>query len=91
MTGEDDMGFFDTSHKSYVLEEWYGEQTEKWDALTERGWEFRRPQFVPGTVGIHMKRGADSAEFRVEAELSRELINTRLLRLCETYDFEVSR
>ena len=79
------------SRKSYLSEDWYQEQTPKWDQLSDKDWVFTRPQFVPGTVGIHMQRGRDSAEFRVDADSTQEQINTRLLRLCEAYDIEVSR
>jgi hypothetical protein len=85
------MGLDELTRKSYLSEDWYQGQTQKWDELSDKDWVFTRPQFVPGTVGIHMQRGRDSAEFRVDADLTREKINTRLLRLCEAYDFEVAR
>lgn len=84
------MEFAELSRKSYLVEDWYQSQTPKWDELAENGWVFTRPAFVPGTVGIRMHRGCDSAEFRVDARLTREQINTRLLCLCEMCDLELS-
>ena len=77
--------------KTYLVEDWYQKQTPKWGELSEKGWLFTRPQYIPGTVGIRMQKGGDSAEFRVDHGLTREQINSRLLRFCESFDFEVNR
>lgn len=85
------MGLAELSQKSYLNEDWYNEQTPEWEQLSEAGWVFHRPAFVPCTVGISMTRGRDSATFRVDNEWSRERINTRLLRFCKMFDQESSR
>ena len=79
------MELAELGRKSYLVEDWYQDQTPQWAVLSERGWTFTRPQFVPGTVGIRMQKEMDSAEFRVDSNLTREQINTRLLRCCESY------
>ena len=85
------MDLAELSRKSYLNEDWYNEQTPEWDKLAEAGWVFHRPAFVPGTVGIQMQKGSVFAEFRVDSEWSRELINTTLLRFCKMFDQVSSR
>ena len=79
------MTLEELSRKSYLSEEWYQSQTPEWDAMSDSGWEFTRPSFVPLTVGISMQKGSDSATFRVGTEWTQEEINTRLLGFCKAF------
>ena len=87
----DKMDLAELSRKSYLSEDWYNDQTPKWDELAASGWVFSRAAYVPCSVGIRKHRGRDSAEFRVDNELTRETINTRLLSCCEMFDVESSQ
>lgn len=79
------MKLEELSRKSYLMEDWCQAQTPEWDAMSNDGWEFTRPYFIPQTVGISMKKGSDSATFRVGTEWAREEINNRLLRFCKAF------
>jgi len=85
------MGLHELSRESYLNEDWYNEQTPEWDKLSDAGWVFHPPAFVPGTVGIQMRKGSVFAEFRVDSVWSRELINRTLLRFCQMFDQESAR
>lgn len=80
------MTLEELSRKSYLAEEWYAEQTPLWDELSSIGWSFSCQAYIPGIVGIDMQKGHDSATFRVDAGLTREEINSRLLAFCMAFN-----
>ncbi len=73
--------------QSWESEQWFIEQTPRWDKLVAEGWEFADlKQWC--SVGIAMRREGQSAEFaivRTDSPNWREQINTELLRRCEAF------
>ena len=70
---------------SFKHDEWYIEQTGLWHSLAEDGWQFSRPAFVPGVVGIEIRKGSMMATFRVPENNTPEAIHAWLLRFCTRF------
>ena len=64
---------------------WYREQSKRWQALEQQGWQFETPPARPGMVGIKMGQSIGGAVFYLYApsHLTFRQIHTSLLEACE--------